>query len=57
MNIPYIVLIVQVVALSIFWYLIAIRRFPVSGPADMKTGLPDNELLISMNDKITHSRI
>lgn len=57
MNIPYIVLIVQVVVLSIFWYLIAIRRFPASAPADMKTGLPDNELLVSMNDKITNSRI
>lgn len=57
MNIPYIILIVQVVVLSLFWYLIAIRKIPISGPVEMKTGLPDNELLISLNNKITNSKI
>lgn len=53
-----VVLAVQVILLAIFWYLIAVRRVPFTaagGP--VATGLPDNELLLSKNSKITNSRI
>ena len=56
MNTHFIVLMVQIVLLTIFWYLITVRRVPftaVSGPSS--TGLPDNELLLSNNGKITNS--
>ena len=56
MNTHLIVLMVQIVLLTIFWYLITVRRVPftaVSGPSS--TGLPDNELLLSNNGKITNS--
>lgn len=54
MNIPYIVLCVQVVILSLFWYMIAIRKVPF---ASMNTGLPDRELLVSFGSKITNTRM
>ena len=56
MNTHFIVLMVQIVLLTILWYLITVRRVPftaVSGPSS--TGLPDNELLLSSNGKITNS--
>jgi len=56
MNTHFIVLMVQIVLLTILWYLITVRRVPftaASGPTS--TGLPDNELLLSNNGKITNS--
>lgn len=56
MNTHFIVLMVQIILLTILWYLITVRRVPftaASGPAS--TGLPDNELLLSNNGKITNS--
>jgi hypothetical protein len=56
MNTHFIVMMVQIVLLTILWYLITVRRVPftaASGPTS--TGLPDNELLLSSNGKITNS--
>jgi hypothetical protein len=51
----FVVLIVQVIILSILWILIAVKRVPFSAGPASGTGLPDNQLLMSKNDKITNS--
>lgn len=55
MNIPFIVLIIQVIVLSILWMLIDTGRNTPT--PTMTTNLPDKELLVSVGGKITNSLV
>ena len=58
METHFVVLMVQIMVLSILWILIAVKRVPFTGASGpSRTGLPDNYLLMSKNDKITNSNM